>query len=101
MNWPKKKEKPALTLAQLAIENLLTKLTELPVGASIVLADRAGDGMGGLLVKRHSQHTLVFQRTGYIGRSRWADGPDQARQEIKAYVQTGKLKEPDGKIRGW
>jgi hypothetical protein len=56
------KPKPALTLAQLAVENLLTRLTALPVGQSVILADRAGDGFGGLVAKRHSEHTLVFQR---------------------------------------
>jgi hypothetical protein len=100
MRWPRKKEKSALTLRQLAIEHLLTRLTELPVGASVVLADRAGDGFGGLLVKRHSTRTLVFQRTGSQERSRWADGPDQAREEIQTYIDTGKLQEPD-KVKGW
>jgi hypothetical protein len=82
-------------MRQLAVEHLLTRLSELPVGQSVVLADRAEDGFGGLLVKRHSPHTLVFQRTGYQGRSRWADGPDQAREELGSYVATGKLREPD------
>jgi hypothetical protein len=99
MNW--RKSKPPLTLKQLAIEKLLTRLTDLPVGASVLLPDRAGDGFGGLLVKRHARHTLVFQRTGSQERSRWADGPDQAREEIQTYIDTGKLHEPDFKIRGW
>ena len=100
MKW-RKQQKPALTVAQLAIENLLTKLSGLPVGSTVVLKDRAGDGFGGLMVKRHSQHTLVFQRTGFQGRSRWADGPDQAREEIAAYLNTGKLNEPDSRVKGW
>jgi hypothetical protein len=99
MSW-RRKEKPALTLKQLAIEKILTELSDLPVGSSRVYRDLAGDGFGGLLVKRHSTHTLVFQRTGYIGRSRWADGPAQARQEIRTYLDTGKLREPDN-IKGW
>ena len=89
-----------LTLAQLAVENLLAQLVDLPVGKSVVLVDRAGDGFGGLRVKRHSQHTLVFQRTGSQEGSRWADGPDQAREELQAYVASGKLREPD-RIKGW
>jgi hypothetical protein len=100
MIW-ERKQQSALTLRQLAVEHLLTRLAELPVGHSVVLADRAEDGFGGLLVKRHSKYTLVFQRTGYQGRSRWADGSDQAREEIAAYVETGKLREPDNKIKGW
>jgi hypothetical protein len=99
MSW-RRKEKPSLTLRQLAVENILTELSELPVGSSRVYRDLANDGFGGLLVKRISAHTLVFQRTGYIARSRWADGPNQAREEIRAYVNTGKLNEPD-KIKGW
>lgn len=80
-----------LTLAQLAAENLLVKIMELPVGSSLTLVDRAGDGLGGLRVQRHSKHTLIFQRTGYQGRSRWADGPDEAREQIAAYVASGRL----------
>lgn len=90
----------ALTLAELAVENLLTRLSDLPVGHSLVLADRAGDGHGSLMVKRHAKNTLVFQRTGFQGRSRWADGPDQAREELRTYVASGKLNEPDN-VKGW
>jgi hypothetical protein len=89
-----------LTLAQLAVEHLLTRVESLPVGRAVVLADRAQDGFGGLLVKRHARNTLVFQRTGFQGRSRWADGPDQAREELRSYVETGKLNEPD-QIKGF
>jgi hypothetical protein len=99
MTWGRK-QKPALTMAQLAVEQLLTRLTELPVGRAVVLADRAEDGFGKLLVKRHSKHTLVFQRTNFMGRSRWADGPEQAREELQSYVESGKLREPD-RIKGW
>jgi hypothetical protein len=99
MRWPWE-HRPALTTAQLAVENLLTQLTKLPVGQSIVLMDRAGDGFGGLVVKRHSRHTLVFQRSGFQGHSRWADRPDEAREEIAAYINTGKLHEPDN-IKGF
>jgi hypothetical protein len=95
-----RKSKPALTIAQLAVEHLLRRLTELPVGQTVILEDRARDGFGGLLAKRHSQHTFVFQRVGHQGRSRWADGPDEVREELDAYVGTGKLREPD-KIVGW
>jgi len=99
MNWGRK-QKPALTIAQLAVEHLLTRLSELPVGRAVVLADRAEDGFGGLLVKRHAKHTYVFQRTNHMGRSRWADGPEQAREELQSYVATGKLREPDN-VKGW
>jgi hypothetical protein len=99
MIWPLKPRQP-LTLAQLAVETLLTKLVDLPVAQSVVLADRAGDGFGGLLVKRHSRHTLAFQRTSFQGRSRWGDGPDEARVEFEAYVASGKIEEPD-RINGW
>lgn len=99
MKWPLRKPRQPLTLAQLAVENLLTQLTELPVGKSVVLKDRAGDGFGGLRVTRHSEHTLVFQRVGHRGRSRWADGPDEVREELQTYIMSGKLKEPD-KING-
>lgn len=90
--------KPPLTLAQLAVEHLLTRLQDLPVGASVTLADRADDGFGGLVVKRHARHTFVFQRSGFQARSRWADNPNQMREEIATYVATGKLNEPD---KGW
>ncbi|HEY1964449.1 MAG TPA: hypothetical protein VGG59_05940 [Acidobacteriaceae bacterium] len=85
---------------QIAIEDLLTHLHELPIGSSRTLADRAQDGFGGLLVKRISRHTFVFQRTGFQGRSRWIDGPDEAREEIEEYFNTGKLREPDN-VKGW
>jgi hypothetical protein len=81
----------ALTLAQLAVENLLTRLTQLPVGRSIVLADRADDGHGGLLVRRESKHVLVFQRTNFQRQSHWAHGPDQAREHLRSYVTLGRL----------
>jgi hypothetical protein len=99
MSWLKK-ERPALTLAQLAVEEILTRVMELPVGRSILFPDRAQDGFGGMVVKRYSWHTLVFQRAGSQERSRWADGLEQARREIETYLQTGKLREPD-KVQGW
>jgi hypothetical protein len=94
------KQRQPLTVAQLAVEHLLTRLSDLPVGHSVMLADRAEDGFGGLLVKRHAKHTLVFQRTGFKARSRWADGPEQAREELQSYITSGKLREPD-RIKGW
>jgi hypothetical protein len=100
MKWPWNPRKPALTLAQLAIENLLAKLTELPVGESVVLKDRAGDGLGGLQVTRHSEYTLIFQRVNRLGRWHRADGTDEVRGELQAYVASGKLREPD-KTKGW
>jgi hypothetical protein len=99
MTWPWKRRAP-LTPAQLAVEELLARLLALPVGQTIILPDRAADGFGGLMAKRHSKYTLVFQRTGFAGRSRWADGPEQAREELQSYVETGKLRAPDV-IRGW
>jgi len=99
MGW--RKEKSALTPRQLAVEKILTELSELPVGHSRLYRDLVNDGFGGMVVKRHAKHTLVFQRTGSRERSRWADGPDQAREEIKAYINTGKLHEPDYKVKGW
>jgi hypothetical protein len=101
VSWLGKQKEP-LTVAQLAVEHLLTRLAELPVGQSVVLADRAEDGLGGVLVRRHAKHTLVFQRAGAGSRERshWADGPDQARQELRAYVESGKLREPD-RVKGF
>jgi hypothetical protein len=81
-----------LTLAQLAVEHLLTRLVDLPVGSSVVLADRSEDGHGGLLVRRESKHVLVFQRTNFQRRSHWAHGPDQAREHLRSYVASGKLR---------
>jgi hypothetical protein len=98
MTW--RESRPPLTEAQLAVESLLTRLSALPVGKTIVLADRAQDGFGGLVIKRHAKHILVFQRMGFKARSRWADGPDQAREELETYRTTGKLHEPDN-ITGW
>ena len=83
-----------LTAIQRECERILANVADLPVGQTITLADRAYDGFGGMKVKRHSADTLVFQRTGYIGRSRWADGLAQAYEEIEQYVTTGTLKEP-------
>lgn len=85
-----------MTLAQLAIENLLARLADLPVGRSVVLADRADDGHGGLLVRRESKHVLVFQRTNFQRRSHWAHGSDQAREQLRSYVASGKLREKEG-----
>ena len=99
MSWGYR-ERPSLTAAQLAVEHLLTRLKELPVGQTVMLADRAQDGFGGLVVKKASPHTLVFQRSGFQGRSRWADGPEQAREELRSYVATGKLREPDN-VKGF
>lgn len=89
-----------LTPDELAVEEMLSELMALPVGASRVFLDRAFDGFGGMVVKRHSAHTLVFQRQGFKARSRWADTHAEAREEIETYLDTGKLNEPD-KIKGW
>jgi hypothetical protein len=59
MNWARKEKS---TPAQLAVEHLMSRLSDLPVGRSMVLSDRAENG--GLLVKRYAKHTLVFQRIG-------------------------------------
>ena len=85
----------AMTLAQLAVEHLLQRLVDLPVGRSIVLADRAEDGHGGLLVRRESKHVLVFQRTNFRRRLHWAHGSDQAREHLRSYVTSGKLREEE------
>ena len=98
MKWPF--SRPALTPEQLAVEQVLTDAAGLEIGGTLELPPIATDGFGGLLVKRHNRYTFVFQRTGSQERSRWADTPDQARQEIEAYLQTGKLLGPD-RICGW
>ena len=69
-------ERKQLTLAELAMENLLERLIKLPVGHSVLLADRAGDGGGGLLAKRINATTLIFQRSNFQECSRWVDGRD-------------------------
>jgi hypothetical protein len=92
--------KPALTIAQLAVEDLLTRLNLLEVGQEVILKDRAQDGFGGLRVRRKSKYSFIFQRTGFKERSRWADRPDEVREEIEEYFSTGKLREPDN-IKGW
>lgn len=99
MRWPWQQREP-MTPQQLDIEGLLAQLADLPVGWSVTLPDRANDGLGGLTAKRYSKYTLVFQRTGFLGRSRWADGPDEARRELQAYLDTGKLLDPDN-VKGW
>lgn len=95
------RKRDPLTPAQLEVERVLTEAMQLPVGQCLLLAEQYhGDGLGGLVVKRHSRHTLVFQRIGSRERSRWADDPEQAREEIAAYLETGRLHEPD-QIKGW
>lgn len=49
-----------ITLEQLAVDGLLTIITSLPVGSLLVIPGRA-DGFG-LVVKRHSRYTVIFQR---------------------------------------
>ena len=88
------------TAAQRECERILANVADLPVGKTLTLADIAHDGLGGMVVKRHSRDTLVFQRVGSKERSRWADGLSQAYEEIEAYVLTGHLKNPD-KVRGF
>ena len=87
--------KPPLTLEQLALEGLLTRIRELQIGESLILPNRADDGLGGLVVKRHSRRTYIFQREGFVDRSRWADDADEERRELATYLATGKLNEPE------
>ena len=84
-----------LTAIQRETERILANMADLPVGKSLTLEDIAHDGFGGMTVKRHSEKTFVFQRTGFIGRSRWADGLAQCYEELETYVLTGLLREPD------
>jgi len=81
-------------------QRILSNVADLPVGGTITLPDIANDGWGGMVVKRHSAKTLVFQREFMKGRSRWADGLAQALEDIEVYVATGKLHEPD-RVVGW
>lgn len=55
-----------ITLEQLALDGLLTIITSLPVGSVLVIPGRA-DGFG-LVVKRHSKYTVVFQREYFRAR---------------------------------
>jgi hypothetical protein len=91
--------KPPTTLARLALEGLLGRAIDLPVGASLFLPDRA-DGGGGLLITHYSRYAFSFQRTGYNGPLRWINNAGQIREEIVAYMETGELKKPDG-IKEW
>lgn len=88
-------ERKVMTKAELEVERILQNVADLPVGKTLTLADIAHDGFGGMVVKRHSRNTLVFQREHAHERSRWADGIAQAYEEIETYVNTGKLHEPD------
>lgn len=86
------------------VQRILANIADLPVGASLTLADIAHDGFGGMIVKRtrsgNATPTYVFQREFAHERSRWADGLAQAIEEVETYVNTGKLQEPD-KIVGF
>ena len=84
-----------MSAAQLETERILANVSDLPVGKSLTLADIAHDGFGGMIVKRHSPKTFVFQRTGSQDRSRWADGITQLYEEVEAYVMTGTLHAAD------
>ena len=89
-----------LTAVQRETERILANVADLPVGKTITLEDTAHDGFGGVVVKRHSRNTLVFQRQFSRERSRWADGLAQAYEEIETYVATGKLHEAD-RVQGF
>src|SRR4030095_3041737 len=90
------KQGQQLTLAELAVENLLKRLVDLPVWRAVLLADRAEDGHGGLLVRRESKYTLVFQRTRFHQKvPHWANGLDEAREHLRSYVKSGKLCDPE------
>lgn len=75
-------------------QSILNKVASLSVGDSLRLEDKAHDGFGGMVVKRHSRNTLVFQREFAHHRSRWADGLAQCMEEIETFGLTGKLHEP-------
>jgi hypothetical protein len=75
---------------------IIAAIEELEPNASLTLPDIANDGLGGVVVKRHGKsRTFVFQREGSQERSRWADNRMQLGQEVKAYLQTGRLHSPD------
>lgn len=90
-----------LTVVEREVERILANVADLPIGKTILLEDTAHDGFGGVVVKRHSRETLVFQRQFSQERSRWADGLSQAYEEIEAYVQTGRLQEADHGVVGF
>lgn len=77
------------------VSRILANMADLPIGKQLLLADLAHDGFGGMVVKRHAKKTYVFQREFSRHRSRWADGLPDAMEEIRQYVRTGKLSEPD------
>lgn len=79
------------------VELWLGDLEDLPQGESIHLAGigQPMDGGGGLVVKRHSRHTWVFQREHHQQRSRWADSIQECEEELRFYIQTGALHPPD------
>lgn len=77
------------------VMRILANVADLPVGKSLTLADSAYDGFGGMVIKRSSTKTYVFQREFSRERSRWADSLPDTIAEIRTYVRTGKLAEPD------
>lgn len=80
---------------------ILENVADLPKGRSLTLsAIDNSDGYGGCVVLHSRSGPYVFQREGYQGRSRWADNLSQALEEIEAWVNTGRLHEPD-KIVGF
>lgn len=83
--------KTVQTETQRECERILANVADLPIGKSLTLPDIAHDGWGGMVVKRYSRDTLVFQREGSSERSRWADGLSRSYEEIEHYVSTGKL----------
>jgi len=69
---------------------------DLPVGKSLTLPPaNSSDDFGGLVIKRNSAKTFVFQREFYRTRSRWADTPADAIREITYYLVTGNLHPSD------
>lgn len=95
-----KPERTTLTKEQLETERILANVADLPVGKTITLLSAkqedpiAYDGFGGLVVKRHSNSTFVFQRQHDTERSRWADNLGEAYEEIAYWVEHGKLHPP-------
>jgi hypothetical protein len=81
------------------VMRILANVTDLPVGKSLILPALAHDGFGGVVVKRYSKKTYVFQREFSKERSRWADSLPDTIAEIRQYVRTGVLTPPDSV--GW
>lgn len=89
------REFKAMSPAELEAHRILANVADLPVRGSLILADLAHDGFGGMKVMRTRANTWMFQREGYTARGRFADGLAQCLEEIEVYVNSGKLAEPD------